>query len=209
MKQIKVMEWFDSLKKTLEESYLQHDSPWRQSGFSGPEDRWVECRRPIADCIETSGSFLDIGCANGYLLECIVQWTADRNLTIMPYGLDFSDQLLNLAKQRLPKYKGNLYLGNAWFWEPPVKYDYVRTETVYVPECLQKRYIERTLTLYVKEGGRLLITEYRSRKDPVDKPWIDTMLRECGLEIMKTASGFYDNKELTRVFVIPKSAKSI
>lgn len=69
MDKIQQKQWFSSLRKQLEEAYLQHDEPWKQSGFSGPEERWVACRKPIADCVEKSGSFLDIGCANGYLLE--------------------------------------------------------------------------------------------------------------------------------------------
>ena len=72
--------WFFNLKDTLENAYLRYDEPWRQSGFSGPAERWVALRKPIADCIEKSGTFLDIGCANGYLLECIIKWAEEKGL---------------------------------------------------------------------------------------------------------------------------------
>ncbi len=196
--------WFSSFKKELEEAYLQHEEPWKQSGFSGPEERWIAYRKPIADCVEESGSFLDIGCANGYLLECILRWTGERDLSIIPYGLDLSEKLVELAKNRLPGYKDNFYKGNGWLWNNPIRFDYVRTEIVYVPEYLQKQYIERIINEYLVQRGKLLVTEYRLRQDPISKPWIDRMLKDWGLNISKQTSGYYDNKELTRVFVITK-----
>jgi len=204
MDETEQQQWFSSLQKELEEAYLQYTEPWRQSGFSGPEERWVACRKPIADCIDKSGSFLDIGCANGYLLECVIKWTAERNLNITPYGLDLSEGLIECARQRLPEYKQNFYVGNGWFWQKPVKFDYVRTEVVYVPQQLQKRYIKRIIEMYLAEGGNLLLTEYRSSKDPPDKPWIDQTLKKWKINITKQVSGFYDTKELTRVVVIMK-----
>ena len=206
---IKQQEWFDSLKKELEQAYLQYTEPWKQSGFSGPEDRWIRCRKPIVDCIEKLGTFLDIGCANGYLLECILKWTSKRDLNIIPYGLDLSAKLITLAKQRLPKYKNNLYVGNGWNWKNPIKFDYVGTEIVYVPECLQKEYIKRIIDLYLEEDGNLLLTEYRSKNDDVNKPWIDKILIDWGFNITKQVSGFDNDKELTRVLVIYKKSNQI
>jgi SAM-dependent methyltransferase len=204
MNEIQMQKWFSSLQKELEEAYLQHEEPWKQSGFSGPEERWTKCRKPIADCVEESGSFLDIGCANGYLLECILKWTGERGLNIVPYGIDLSEKLIELAKERLPKYSENFYTGNGWLWSSPITFDYVRTEIVYVPEHLQRQYLERIIDRYLVEGGKILVTEYRSRKDTVSKPWIDGMLRDWGLNIAKQVSGYFDNEELTRVFVICK-----
>jgi len=197
-------QWFSSLRQELEEAYLQHDEPWKQSGFSGPEERWVAYRKPIADCIDKSGSFLDIGCANGYLLECILKWTAERNINIIPYGLDLSEKLTELTKQRLPIYKQNIYTGNGWLWHNPIRFDYVATEIVYVPEQLQKQYLQRIVDTYLANEGKLLLTEYRSSKDPVTKPWINQTLKQWGFKVIKQVSGVYDDKELTRVWVIIK-----
>ena len=204
MDKSELQNWFSSLQHELYDSYLQHDEPWKQSGFSGPEERWVACRKPIADCVEKSGSFLDIGCANGYLLECILKWTAERNINIIPYGLDLSEKLVKLAKQRLPQYRQNIYSGNGWLWKNLIRFDYVHTEVVYVPEQLQKRYIERIINTYLVDEGTLLLTEYRSRSTPVDKPWLDQALEKWGLNVVRQVSGFYDNKELTRIWVILK-----
>jgi len=196
--------WFDDLKKVLEESYLQHTEPWKQSGFSGPEERWISCRKPIADGIDKDGSFLDIGCANGYLLECVIKWNEERGIKIIPYGIDLSEKLIGLAKKRLPQYKSNLYVGNGLTWNPPLKFDYVRTEAIYVPEELQERYIRRLLSDFVVDDGKLLVAEYRGRKDSTSKKWIDEFLRKWNLSIESVKSGFYEDKELTRIVVVRK-----
>jgi len=107
-------DYFTYVNKLLEDAYLQHSEPWRQSGMSGPEDRWVRLRKPVADCMDRSGSFLDIGCANGYLLECCLKWTVERGILIEPYGLDISEKLVALAKQRLPQYADRFFVGNAF-----------------------------------------------------------------------------------------------
>lgn len=204
MEQKELQAWFVSLRKELEEAYLQHDEPWKQSGFSGPEDRWVKCRKPIADCVEEPGSFLDIGCANGYLLECMLKWTAERGLAIVPFGLDLSAKLIELARQRLPKYRENLHVANAWEWDSPMRFDYVRTEVSYVPEPLQRQYVQRIVEAYLTDSGRALVTEYRSRRDSTTKPWIDRALGDWEFTIAGQASGCWDGKELTRVVVITK-----
>ena len=60
--------------RTLEAAYLKEDDPIRQSGFSGGAQRWRSERGPILEAIDVDGELLDIGCANGYLLECLVRW---------------------------------------------------------------------------------------------------------------------------------------
>jgi len=157
--------WFERVRDTLESAYISHDEPWRQSGMSGPEERWTSLRKPVADCIDRSGSFLDIGCANGYLLECTLRWTAERGLRIEPFGLDNSERLLELAKKRLPGYADNFFHGNAYDWKGPQRFDFVRTELVYVPGELEGAYLSHLLTEVVAPGGKLLVANYMER-DP-------------------------------------------
>jgi len=35
MDQTAQQQWFSSLKQVLEDAYLQHNEPWKQSGFTG------------------------------------------------------------------------------------------------------------------------------------------------------------------------------
>jgi SAM-dependent methyltransferase len=157
---MRLEEWFLSVRETLEDAYLRHEEPWRQSGMSGPLERWVSLRRPVADCIDRSGSFLDIGCANGYLLGCCIEWTAARHIHIEPYGLDLSERLIELAKHRLPQYKDNFFVGNAFTWLPSRRFDFVRTELVYVPSEHEERYLAFILENYINPDGRCLVANY-------------------------------------------------
>jgi SAM-dependent methyltransferase len=153
-------QWFDNVGNTLEQAYLKQEEPWKQSGMSGPAERWVSLRKPVADCVDRSGSFLDIGCANGYLLECVMKWVGENGLSIVPYGLDLSQRLVELAKERLPHYKDNFFVGNAFTWLPPQRFDFVRTELVYVPAEYEKQYIGFIRDNHLTPGGKLLVANY-------------------------------------------------
>ena len=78
-------------------AYLTHSDPIRQSGFGGGAARWRSEREPILDGVNVSGTFIDIGCANGYLLECLVSWGIARGLQIDPFGLDSAPALRKRA----------------------------------------------------------------------------------------------------------------
>ncbi|UCD09121.1 MAG: class I SAM-dependent methyltransferase [Dehalococcoidales bacterium] len=197
-------DWFTSLKDELETAYVRNREPWRQSGYLGSEEQWIAARKPVADCIEKSGSFLDIGCANGYLLECILKWTSDRNLRIIPYGIDISGKLIELAKERLAGYADNLFTGNGWDWNPPTRFDYVRTELVYVPEHLQKRYLDRILNVYLKEDGKLLIAEYGLSSRPPNTSYVGNLLVAWDYDLIDQKSGYYESKEHTRIYIIAR-----
>jgi SAM-dependent methyltransferase len=152
--------WFANIRDVLESAYMAADEPWRQSGMSGPAERWAALRRPVAACIDRPGAFLDIGCANGYLLECCVAWASEHGIAIEPYGVDLSARLVELARQRLPRYAERFFVANAYTWRPPRRFDFVRTELVYVPADHERRYVEHLLAHYLAPGGRLLIANY-------------------------------------------------
>ena len=57
----------------FERHYLRGENPRTQSGFGGDDRRWELARGPIATAIDRDGSFLDVGCASGYLLESVVR----------------------------------------------------------------------------------------------------------------------------------------
>ncbi len=198
-------QWFAGLQEELETPYLAAETPWQQSGFSGPIERWVACRRPIADCMTEPGAFLDIGCANGYLLECVLRWAGERAVQIDPWGLDLSERLVKLARDELADHKEKLFVGNALFWQPPRLFDYVRTELCYVPDEYVRRYIDRLLNEYVAPGRKLLVAEYRSRKQSSSGPWVDDNLCELGFTVESCASGFWQSQELTRVAIVCSS----
>ena len=160
MRSDELQAWFINVRDVLEAAYVAHDEPWKQSGMSGPAERWTALRKPIADCIDHAGTFLDIGCANGYLLECCLAWTTERHLSIEPYGVDLSPRLIALAQQRLPNLADRFVVCNAFDWMPPRRFDFVRTELVYVPAAYERQYVTHLLANFLAPQGRLLIANY-------------------------------------------------
>lgn len=195
--------WCGKQKEMIYDHYLESEDPRKQSGFLGAEESWVACRKPITNCITQSGSFLDIGCANGYLLESIIRWTKERGLKIEPYGIDISEELVTAARKRLPQYRRNIQLGNGFSWNPSRRFDYVRTELLYVSEEYRKAFINRLIALFLKADGTLLVTEYHSRKDLASK-WESAILGKMGFRVSDTKSGYWQEKEVTRVLLLPR-----
>ena len=153
--------WFAANTALLEEHYLRADNPRAQSGFSRGEREWERARRPIVSAIHRGGSFLDIGCASGLLMESVERWAAEAGHTVEAHGLDISAKLVALARHRLPAWAERLHVGNALDWNPPRRFDFVRTELVYVPPHLRRTYVERLLSHVVAEHGRLILCAYK------------------------------------------------
>jgi SAM-dependent methyltransferase len=160
----------------FDDAYLASDDPRAQSGFRGDEARWESARRPIVEAIDGDGSFLDVGCANGYLLESIVRWSRHR---IDPYGLDFAPGLVELARQRLPQWADRIFLGDALTWEPPRAFDYVRTELAYVPPDRRCELVDRLLSY----SRRVIVCSYGSRRSGLPADDIGAELRSLGFEV--------------------------
>ena len=89
----------DDELSALEAAYLAADDPRGGSGFRGDADRWERLRRPIVSALNRQGTFLDVGCANGHLLECVVDWAAADGHRIEPFGLDVSATLVARAQR--------------------------------------------------------------------------------------------------------------
>ena len=134
--------WHAAMARLIVPAYLAAETPWEASGKSGSTEDWEYARSHIAHAIDRDGSFLDIGCANGYLLECLPRWTPhqlDRS------GLDIARQLTELARCRLPELTDRLWVGNALEWEPPHRFTYIRTGLEYVPRHRRRELVERLL----------------------------------------------------------------
>jgi hypothetical protein len=152
--------WYREVAAAITPAYLAADTPWAQSGRSGDEATWTYARSLIADAINRPGTFLDIGCANGYLMECMAKWAP-----VEPYGLDISPELAELARRRLPAWADRIFVGNAIDWAPPMRFDYVRTGLEYVPRRRQRDLVARLLDEVV--ARRLIIGTYSEEAEPV------------------------------------------
>lgn len=90
-------QWHLEMAAVVVPAYLAAETPWEQSGKSGAAESWEYARSLVADAIDRDGSFLDVGCANGYLMECLPRWTSFK---VEPFGLEIAPELAALARQR-------------------------------------------------------------------------------------------------------------
>jgi SAM-dependent methyltransferase len=148
---------------SLEGAYLSHDDPIRQSGFGGGAERWRAERGPILEAVTGDGDFLDVGCANGYLAECLVAWAGERGIGLTPHGIDLGPRLIAEAQRRLPQFAANFHVANGWDWRPGRRFRYVYTLSDCVPQEMLRQYAGRLLSRLVEPHGRLIVGSYGSR----------------------------------------------
>jgi GNAT superfamily N-acetyltransferase len=134
--------WHAEMARIIVPAYLAAETPWEASGKSGSAQDWEYARSHVAHAIDRGGTFLDIGCANAYLLECLPRWTPHQ---VDRYGLDIARELVDLARRRLPELADHLWVGNALDWEPPHRFTYIRTGLEYVPRRRRRELVERLL----------------------------------------------------------------
>jgi hypothetical protein len=149
--------------RTLERAYLRGRTPRQGSGFGGDELAWRQARRHITEGIDAGGTFLDVGCANGLLMESVAAWCAERGLSVVPYGVELSRALTKLARRRLPRWADHIWTGNAIDWRPPgsLRFDYVHILLDSVPSSRRADLVRHHLTHTVRPGtGRLLVSDY-------------------------------------------------
>jgi hypothetical protein len=156
--------WHAAVGELVVPTYLAAESPEGGSGSSRDAAGWERARSLLADAVEPGQSFLDIGCANGHLMECMALWSG-----VEPYGLEISSDLADLARQRLPHWATRIWTGNAVDWLPPSRFDVARTNLDYVPRPRRRQLVEHTLSY----TDRLVIgvfneeREARSQEDEV------------------------------------------
>jgi hypothetical protein len=190
------------LIRSLEEYYLQSDDPIRQSGFGGGAERWREEREPILNAVQASGDFLDMSCANGYLLECLMAWASSRSLQLIPYGVDIGPRLIALARQRFPSFADHFFVANAWDWQPPRQFQYVYTLHDNVPETYLARYVQRLYDNVVASGGRLILGAYGSRSRQLPPKDVEAFLNLSGFSV--TGSAWGGNPRMAHVAWVDK-----
>jgi len=173
--------------KRLEETYLAETDPIRQSGFGGGPQRWLDERGLILDALHGDGDFLDVGCANGYVLECLVGWAAKRQIVLTPYGVDLGAGLIELARKRLSEFADHIWVANAWDRQARRRFRYVYTLYDCVPAGFLDRYVGRLLTRCVKPDGRLIVGADGSRSDGVPASDIARQFAEVGFPVTGSA----------------------
>jgi SAM-dependent methyltransferase len=157
--------WYEATEEVIGDAYLASDDPRLQSGKAGDEVAWRWSRELILDALPKqtrSCRVLDVGCANGYLMESLERWGRERGIQVEPYGLDISWRLAALARRRLPAWADRIEVGNVLEHVPPRRYDLVHTALDYVPPARRRESLERLLTEFVTPGGRVVLRPERT-----------------------------------------------
>ena len=157
--------WHAAMQALVVPAYLAGSNPRAQSGSSRDPAGWEVARRLLLDLVPDDVSLLDVGCANGHLMESLVDWAAQAGKRLEPYGLDISDELAALARERVPRWTDRIWVGNALTWKLPHRFEVVRTGLDYVPPRSRPRLVERLLSEVVAPGGRLIIGVYNEEWD--------------------------------------------
>ncbi len=149
-------------QRVMEASYLRASSPQGGSGFGGTAAAWRASRSQIFQAVDRDGTFLDVGCANGHLMESAVAWCAERGIRLEPYGVDLSARLGGEARRRLPQWADRIWVGNALDWAAPDgrRFDFVHTLLDLVPATRLGEMLTHQLDHLVAAGGRLLASHY-------------------------------------------------
>lgn len=148
--------WHEAVAALVVPAYLAAETVEGGSGSSRDARGWEYARSLLADAVEPGQTFLDIGCANGLLMENMAGWSG-----VEPYGLEISHELAQVARRRLPHWVDRIWVGNALDWEPPRSFDVVRTGLDYVPSSRRRQLVEHLLSY----TGRLVIGVFNEERN--------------------------------------------
>jgi hypothetical protein len=159
-------DWDRRTAALLEEAYVAAgDGPRGSGSGSASEGDWRAKRQHLAIPMDHSGSWLDVGCANGHLLVTLPQWAAERDVTVEPYGLELLPRIAHIARLLHPDLADHIWTGSVMTWEPPSRFHYVTALDDAVPLARLGDLVQRLRDVFVEPGGRLIISSYTNRDE--------------------------------------------
>ena len=159
-------EWDAQTAALLEDAYVERGAGPRGSGAgNSSEGAWRAKRQHLAVPMDTHGTWLDIGCANGHLLATLPAWVAERGLTIEPHGLELLPRVAEMARSLHPHLADRIWTGSVMDWRPPHRFTYVTVlEDAVPPQRLAD--LVGHVSAFVEPGGRLIISSYANNGVP-------------------------------------------
>jgi hypothetical protein len=161
-------EWHARVMAIVEPAYLGAPTEQMGSGHSGTQATWDASRGLVMEAVDGSGTFLDVGCANGLLMESVERWSHDRGHAVEPYGVEISPRLAELARRRYPRWHDRIWAANADGWHPPMRFLFVRTGLEYVPARRREAFVRHLVDNVVEPGGRLIFGKNNENRGESD-----------------------------------------
>lgn len=150
--------WHDAMANLIKPAYLSAGNPYGQAGHSGDAVTWEASRGFIAGALDRSGTFLDVGCAGGILMESVQKWGANSGLLIEPHGLDIVPEFVDMARRRLPLWAHRIHLGNIRTWRPPNdRFDLAIIRPEYAPPSRRVELVRHVMNHVLGPEGRLIV----------------------------------------------------
>jgi hypothetical protein len=173
--------WDARTRELLEESYLTAgDGPMGAGSRSSSVGDWRAKRQHIAVPMDRDGSWLDVGCANGFLLATLPSWCAERDVALEAYGLELLPSVAGLARRLHPDLADRIWTGSVMSWSPPRQFTYVTALEDQVPPNRLGDLVKRLLDVFVEPAGRLIISAY-ANEDGVPRDLLGDLVA-CGRE---------------------------
>jgi len=169
---------------------------------------WEDARAFIARTIHKDGMILDIGCANGFLLKCLPEWSGYK---LDPYGIDPSKKHIKLAKELFLEIPSHFAVAsifnipgsfiNQIYWKIfvklPEKYDFIYWnvwDNWKFDKPIQLKPID-SLSKMLNSGGRLILGFYDAKRENNTKR--NDALKNFGYKL----SGVLENPTGTEIIV--------
>ena len=158
--------WDVRTRELLESAYVEAGDGPRGSGSGHASvGDWRAKRQHLAVPMDRDGTWLDVGCANGFLLATLPAWCAERDVTIEPYGLELLPTVADLARALHPDLADRIWTGSVMRWSPPRRFTYVTALEDQVPPGRLGDLVDRLLDTFLELGGRLIISAYTNEND--------------------------------------------
>ena len=135
------------------------------AGIDLPYQKWEDKRKFIAETIHSDGTILDIGCAGGFFLKSLQEWS---EFNLVPYGIDIDGIYIKKAQMLFPEQQDHFVTLDVKNIEQlsayglPQQYDFVYISTFNLTKNDNIDFIQKKILPLAKK--RLIIGFYAANK---------------------------------------------
>ncbi|MGC8571741.1 MAG: class I SAM-dependent methyltransferase [Candidatus Micrarchaeia archaeon] len=137
-------------------------------------DLWVKRRSFIAELINKSGTIIDVGCANGFFLRSLQEWSKYK---LIPYGIDIDLKFIEQIKELFPNDFKNFIkldvhnINDLQKYSLPDKYDFIYWNIWdnWNLDIDEQQEVVAEVKDHVNPDGRLILGFYDNREKNMER----------------------------------------